>query len=160
VTPVDPAAPSVSGDPPPGITPIPKDAHQIVLFDGTCGFCDASVQWLLDKDRPGVLRFAPLQGPSCAALRAAGAPIPSDMDTVVLLTRAPSGWRAHLRSDAAVEICARLPAPWRHLAALRWVPRPLRDLGYRAVAAVRYRIWGRVDACRLPAPDEAARFLP
>ena len=30
---------------------------------------------------------------------------------------------------------------------------------YRLVARVRYRIWGKTDACELPAPDERALFL-
>jgi len=33
-------------------------------------------------------------------------------------------------------------------------------LGYRLVAANRYRMFGRKDACRLPTPDERERFLP
>jgi len=27
------------------------------------------------------------------------------------------------------------------------------------MAAVRYRIWGKHDTCRIPSPEEAARFL-
>ena len=46
---------------------------QLVLFDGVCGFCDLTVQWLLQHDRASVLRFAPLQGPTAAALRLRGA---------------------------------------------------------------------------------------
>lgn len=36
----------------------------------------------------------------------------------------------------------------------------LLDLGYRVVARVRYRLFGRLDACRLPSGDEKVRFLP
>jgi predicted DCC family thiol-disulfide oxidoreductase YuxK len=39
------------------------------------------------------------------------------------------------------------------------MPRPLRDLGYDLVASNRYRIFGKLDACRLPSPEERARFL-
>ena len=34
----------------------------LLLYDGTCGFCAASVQWVLRHDRRGTLLFAPLQG--------------------------------------------------------------------------------------------------
>lgn len=32
-----------------------------LLYDGTCGLCDRSVQWLLRRDRRGALRFARLE---------------------------------------------------------------------------------------------------
>ena len=64
-----------------------------------------------------------------------------------------------LRSRGILSACAQLdPAPgW--LPWLRLVPRPLADLGYRLFARVRYRLFGRRDACRVPAPEERARFL-
>jgi predicted DCC family thiol-disulfide oxidoreductase YuxK len=43
---------------------------------------------------------------------------------------------------------------------MRWFPGFLMNIGYRFVAAIRYRIWGRADACELPSPEQRARFLP
>ena len=40
------------------------------------------------------------------------------------------------------------------------IPKPLRNVAYRAVAKVRYRVWGRKESCRMPSPDERERFLP
>ena len=40
----------------------------IVLYDGTCGLCHRSVQWLSRRDR-GQLWYAPLQGETAAALQ-------------------------------------------------------------------------------------------
>ena len=42
---------------------------------------------------------------------------------------------------------------------LRLVPRGWRDAAYRALARNRYRWFGRHEACYLPAPEQAARFL-
>ena len=33
----------------------------LVLFDGACNFCNASVNFVLDRDVRGILRFASLQ---------------------------------------------------------------------------------------------------
>ena len=129
---------------------------RLVLFDGECGFCDASVQWLLDHDVHGRLCFSPLQGKTASALRASGA-WPEGLDSIVYVE---DGERLSWRSTAAVRIARVLPWPWRILSALWLVPWPIRELGYRLVAAVRYRIWGRRDACRLPESTEAGRFLP
>jgi len=33
----------------------------VVLFDGVCNFCDASVNFVIEHDREGYFTFAPLQ---------------------------------------------------------------------------------------------------
>ncbi|HEY7723742.1 MAG TPA: DCC1-like thiol-disulfide oxidoreductase family protein, partial [Anaeromyxobacteraceae bacterium] len=57
---------------------------RIVLYDGACALCTGSVAWLVARDRGGLLRFAPLQGPTAARLRARDARIPAGLDGVVL----------------------------------------------------------------------------
>jgi predicted DCC family thiol-disulfide oxidoreductase YuxK len=129
----------------------------IVLFDGQCGFCDGFVRWLLERDARGALRFAPLQGETAAELRAHHSEIPREHDTVVFVeTR---GERVSLRSDAVLRILSLVDGPWRHIAILRWIPRILRDLPYRVFVRLRYRVFGRLDACPIPSPEEASRFL-
>ena len=33
----------------------------VLLYDGTCGFCNASVQFIIARDRRRTMKFAPLQ---------------------------------------------------------------------------------------------------
>lgn len=132
----------------------------LVLYDGTCGFCDAWVQWLLARDASQRLTFAPLQGSAAAAARSRHPSVPADTTTVVLVEQGPDGAEVvHLRSAAFFRICAVLPMPWRALSWLAAVPRPVADLGYACFARHRYRVFGRVDGCRVPKPEERARFL-
>jgi predicted DCC family thiol-disulfide oxidoreductase YuxK len=140
----------------PARTDPPPDPRYLVLYDGVCGLCDHSVQFLLRVDRRRVLMFTPLQGETAAALRARHPEIPADLDTVVYI----EDGRVHLRSRAFVRLARQLPYPWRALSWLWVVPRPLADLVYRLVARVRYRLFGKFDTCRVPSPDERARFLP
>lgn len=128
----------------------------IVLYDGDCGFCARSVQWILAHERDHAIRFAPLQGETAARLRTRYPRIPTTVDSVVYV----ADGRAHLRSQAILHAARHLRAPWRWSHALRWIPGPIFDLGYRLIAAVRYRIWGHADACQLVAPDQRSRFLP
>ena len=128
----------------------------LVLFDGHCGLCDASVNWLLAHDPHEKLCFAPLQGETAERVRAV-ASLPRDVDSVIFVEAAD---RVSWRSTAVVRICRVLPWPWRLLSFFWWVPWPLRDVAYRSIAVIRYRVWGRHDACRLPTGDEARRFLP
>ena len=128
----------------------------LVLYDGTCGLCARSVRWILRHEADHELRFAPLQGETTDALRATYPNIPQSLDSVVLI----AGGKAHLRSKAFLHLGKHLRAPWRWAYAFRWLPGFVLNLGYRLIAAIRYRIWGRVDACELPSPEQRARFLP
>jgi predicted DCC family thiol-disulfide oxidoreductase YuxK len=57
-------------------------------------------------------------------------------------------------------LLAELPRPWPWVATgLRWIPLPLRDSGYRLVARWRYRLWGRLESCPVPTPEQRERFL-
>ena len=132
---------------------------RLVLFDGVCGFCDAAVRWLLAHDPGGRFHLAPLQGTSAAALRARHRDFPDEGETLVYVERDGGSERLYLRSDAVLRIFAELPGPWRWLAPLRVLPRALRDALYTAFARIRYRVFGKLDSCRVPAPEERARFL-
>jgi predicted DCC family thiol-disulfide oxidoreductase YuxK len=135
------------------------EPSRIVLFDGVCNFCDGAVRWLLDHDPHGRLRFAPLQGETAAALRARHPAIPRDLETIVLVESDGGREQVWMQSAAMFRVLAVLTPPWRWFASLRVLPRGLCDAAYRAFVRRRYRWFGRRDACRIPTPDEAARFL-
>jgi predicted DCC family thiol-disulfide oxidoreductase YuxK len=128
----------------------------VLLYDGDCGFCAHSVRWVLEHERDHAIRFAPLQGPTAARLRRSYPRIPEAIDSVVYVD---SG-RAHLRSKALLHASRHLRAPWRWGYGMRWLPGFALDLGYRLVAATRYRIWGHGDACQMATAEQRARFLP
>lgn len=132
--------------------PLPNN---LVLYDGVCGLCNRFVQHLLVRDRSGVLKFAPLQGTTAGAVRNQHPSLPRELSTVAYLQNG----RLLLRSRAVFAIWQDLGGGWRILAGFRFLPRFLTDLGYRAVAAVRYRIWGKLDSCQVPDPDQAERFF-
>jgi predicted DCC family thiol-disulfide oxidoreductase YuxK len=146
----------VSGDVSEASAPAPELRDPLVLYDGDCGFCAKSVRWILAHERDHEIRFAPLQGTTAAGLRARYPQIPAAIDTMVYV----SGGRAYVRSRGMLHAARHLRAPWRWAHALRWFPSFVLDLGYRAIAAVRFRIWGHADACQLVTPEQRARFLP
>jgi len=138
----------------------------VVLFDGVCNFCDASVNFIIDHDREGYFKFAPLQ--SEAGMRLAneyglGSKVANSgandgskpIDSVILI----EDGRAFTYSTAALHISRRLGKPWSWLYAFIVVPVPIRDFFYRLFAKYRYRIFGRKDECMLPTPEVRARFL-
>ena len=134
---------------------IPAVGGPVVLYDGTCGLCDRSVQLILRHDRRGRFRFAALQSDvGRALLERHGLPVDA-LDTVVLV----EDGRAFVKSSAALGIARWMDAPWPALRVLAVIPRAVRDFFYDRLAKNRYRIFGRVDACMLPPPEVRARFL-
>jgi predicted DCC family thiol-disulfide oxidoreductase YuxK len=127
----------------------------VVLYDGACGLCHRAVQFLLARDG-GRLWYAPLQGETAAALRAEHPQIPEVLATLVFVDRG----RVHMRSKAVLYAARHLTRPWRWLALLRWVPAFLLDLPYRLIARIRYRVWGKYDACVRPTAKNLAHLLP
>jgi predicted DCC family thiol-disulfide oxidoreductase YuxK len=133
----------------------PAHHHPIVLFDGVCNFCNASVNFIIAREPRGRLRFAALQSEAGRALlREHG--LPGDFMTSLVLIE---GGRAFTDSTGALAIAAHLRPPWNWLRLLRVVPRFARDAAYRFVGRHRYRWFGRREACRVPTPAERARFL-
>jgi predicted DCC family thiol-disulfide oxidoreductase YuxK len=137
-----------------------REPEHLVLYDGECGFCQRTVRWILAADTSGRFRFAPLQGPTAAAIRARHPGLPGDPDTVLYVDRSREPERVFVRSEAVFRIADQLPRAPAWLDAVRRLPRWLTDVGYRLVARSR-RLLSRMRAdCPLPAPAERARFLP
>ncbi len=129
--------------------------RNVVFFDGVCGLCNWSVDFILSRDRRRTIRFSPLQGETAARW----IPNPeSQLSTFVWLDH---DGRIFVRSAAAVRVLRQLGGVWSFLAALLWiVPLPLRDIVYRIIATNRFRLFGKKATCRLPTPAERERFLP
>ena len=134
----------------------------VLLFDGECGFCRRLVRLLLRLDPGARLAFAPLQSPPAQAfLRAQGLP-PDAGNSLVFIPdwHRPAPGAYQLRTDGVLHALATLRGPWRLLAPLRVIPRPLRDALYRAVARHRHALGG--DPAPWPPPHaiSSRRFLP
>lgn len=127
----------------------------VIVFDGVCVLCSRWVDFLLRFDRRGHYRFAAMQGSHGRQLLAAHGLDPDDPLSFLLVEHG----RAWTDTAAIVRVLCGLGGVWRLAAVLRWLPRGMRDRGYRWLARNRYRWFGRREHCRLPDPQQAKRFL-
>lgn len=138
------------------------DRSPILLYDGSCGFCARSVQFVLDHERDRrSLRFARLEGPLGESLRARR-PDLKTVDSVLWFEPrgADSDGEVFARSAAVLRVLRYLGGRWRGAATVsEIVPRPIRDWVYDVVARYRKRILKRSPSCLLPTPEQRARFL-
>ena len=135
--------------------------RHVVLYDGDCGFCHASVQWLLRLDSRGGFAYAALQGETAERLRTAHPELPHDLDSVVLVESfGRPAERVWWRSHAVFRICSLLGGVYALPGLLRFLPRRLTDYLYNQLARVRHRLMPAPESCQLPSEAQAARFLP
>lgn len=127
----------------------------IVLFDGICILCNAGVDFLLRRDRKGIIRFAAMQSDAGRRLGAAYGLVTENPDSFYVI----DGDRVFERSQATLHLVRYLGWPWRLALAFALVPRSLRDHAYNVLARNRYRWFGQRQTCRLPTPGERNRFL-
>jgi len=127
----------------------------VVLFDGTCAFCERSVIFIANRDPHGYFRFGASQSPQAEALLKPFGVTREAARSIILI----EGGQVYLRSTASLRIAARLTAPWSALGILLWVPTPIRDAAYRLVALIRHRLAGRSNACEIPPPEIRARLI-
>jgi predicted DCC family thiol-disulfide oxidoreductase YuxK len=133
-----------------------SEIKTVLLFDGVCNLCNRSINWIIDRDPASRIRFLPLQSPAGRALAARAGLDPEVLTTMVAIR----GGTVLLRSGAALHVGTQLDTPLALAAKVaKMIPVVLRDAGYRLVARSRYAAFGKLDACRVPTPELASRFL-
>jgi predicted DCC family thiol-disulfide oxidoreductase YuxK len=129
--------------------------HAIVLFDGVCNLCNATVNFVIDHDPADYFQFASQQSPAGQALLRQFDLSDNLLQTIVLIENG----RAHLRSDAALRVARHLRGWPRAFSLGIVIPQFLRDAIYDFIAGHRYGWFGRLEACRMPSAKLKARFL-
>ncbi len=127
----------------------------VILFDGVCNLCNASVNWIIDRDKKNIFLFASLQSAyGIETVNKFG--LSGDyMDTVILR----DADKIYTRSDAVLHIVKLLGGVYSLIYVFRIIPRFMRDAVYNFIARNRYRWFGKRDSCRMPTPELKAKFL-
>lgn len=135
--------------------------HFILFYDGECGFCNKSVQFVLRHDRRDRFLFATLQGPFANQILPKHQKDPRDLNTMYLLINQGEPTESVLaKSSAVARVLKELGGAWKVFGLLMGaLPRSIRDWGYDVVARNRYRIAGKGDACPIPSPKDRTKFL-
>ncbi len=124
----------------------------IVIYDGNCGFCSRTVQFVLKNGDESIL-FTPLDSDTAKKIFNEQGRVEPDMETFYFYEK------GHLyeRSRAAFRLSAYLKFPYSGLAVLKWIPSVLTDPFYNLIARNRKKLAG--ESCLLPAQEEHKRFI-
>jgi predicted DCC family thiol-disulfide oxidoreductase YuxK len=124
-------------------------SHPVILFDGVCNLCNASVQYVIKHDKKRLFRFASLQslfGESI--LKQYGLPA-NIFDSFILLIDK----KIYTRSTAALLVAKKLNGFIKLSYGFIIVPKFIRDFVYDLIAKNRYKWFGKKDACWIPTPE-------
>ena len=134
----------------------------LLLYDGHCGFCAGSVQFVLRHESADhSLRFASLDSAAAARIRA-GHPELEGIDSVIWYEPAVAGAAdvVLVRSRAVLRVLHYLGGVWRGFGAIAaLVPGVIRDALYDLVSRHRHRFVRSRPITAIPSPELRARFL-
>ncbi len=129
--------------------------YKIILFDGVCNLCNSSVNFVINKDKKGIFKFAPLQSDfGEQALKKYGIN-PKDTDSIILI----DGNKSYIKSSAALYIAEGLSGAYPLLFAFMIVPKFIRNWVYDYIAKNRYKWYGKKENCMIPTPELKNKFI-
>lgn len=127
----------------------------IVVFDGVCNFCNASVNFIIKNDSKDNFRFAAYQSEAGEMLSKKYNFKFDDPETIILI----EGGKAYEKSTAALRIAKKLDGIYSLLYSYIFIPKGVRDYFYKFIAKNRYKWFGKKDSCMIPSKELRAKFL-
>lgn len=135
---------------------MPEPAQQpLILFDGICRFCHASVQFVIKRDNSNRFWFCPLQSSRGQQLAKQFGIENIDLTSMILIENNS----VYRKSSAALRIARQLKMPWPLLYVFILVPKFLRNAVYDFIGNHRYQWFGKFETCWIPDDETRERFL-
>jgi predicted DCC family thiol-disulfide oxidoreductase YuxK len=134
---------------------LPVD-KKIILFDGVCNLCDATVQFLIKRDVKDVFRFVAIQSDLGQDIINHIGIDTSKTDSIILYE---PGHAYYYKSEAALKIGKELGGVYSLLSVFTLLPKIISNSVYDFIARNRYKWYGKKDACMVPSAAMKAKFL-
>ena len=134
---------------------LPK-GKKIILFDGVCNLCDASVHYVIKHDKNDLFRIVALQSDLGQTILKHIGINPSHIDSIILYE---PGVAYYYKSSAVVEIAKGLSGIFTWFTLFQILPTVLRDYVYDYVAKNRYKWYGKKQECLVPNKEIVSKFL-
>lgn len=129
---------------------------KIILFDGLCNLCDATMQFIIKRDSKDVFRFVSLQSDLGRKLLQK-LPIEFQLTDSVILYESEKVF--FYKSQAVFEIVKSIGGIYYCLLIFKLLPNTITNSVYDFIAKNRYRWWGKKDSCLVPSKDLQSKFL-
>jgi len=129
------------------------EERNIIFYDGECGFCQATIQFLLDHDKKGTIHYASIQSVfTVNFFKQIGEDQP-DLSTFYFFVNG----ELKSKSSGALSVVKYLSLPFPFLVIFKIIPRFIRDFVYNIISRNRLKLAS--NSCRIPTPEEKKRFI-
>lgn len=127
----------------------------VILFDGVCKLCNSWSLFIINVDVQQHFTLCSVQSPEGQSILT-HFNMPTDhFDTMLLV----QGNQYFEKSDAFLNVVAKLKFPWRVLSIFNILPKCIRNWFYDRIALNRYFLFGKYEMCILPNKENEQRFL-
>ena len=134
---------------------LPKN-KQLVLFDGVCNFCNASILKIIKMDKKNIFMFASLQSEVGKEITNHFNIDTKTVDSIILVE---SDSKYYIKATAALKIGKHFRGLWQ-LFQIFWIlPTSFRDFFYNYIAKNRYKWFGKKESCMIPTPELKSKFI-
>jgi len=123
---------------------------QVIIFDGVCGLCNKSVDILIKIDKEKIFTYTSLQGEYVKTLD-----LEPDIDSIIFY----EDGTVYYKSTAILKIFKSLGGLWKITVVFFLIPRVIRDFIYDIIAKYRYKVFGKMESCRMPKESEVDLFI-
>ena len=127
----------------------------IIIFDGICNLCNATVQFLINRDKRNIFKFVSMQSDIAKQIFKEYNINFKNLDTIIFIEKNDF----YIKSDAILRIFKKLNYPWKVFYFLKFIPKFIRDRIYDIVANNRYNWFGRRNTCMIPSNETKSKFL-
>lgn len=134
---------------------LPKD-KKIVLFDGICNLCDASIQYIFKNDKKDRFRFVPLQSELGKKILNHIGIDPNKVDSIILYEPEKA---YYTKASAVIQIAKTLGGLNSLLQLFDFFPKNLNNSIYDYIARNRYKWYGKKETCIIPTKVLLDKFL-
>ena len=128
----------------------------LVLFDGVCNLCNASVQYIIKHDKKDRFRFTAIQSEIGQEIIKTHQIDTFKMDSIILYSEKIG---ISYKSTAALKIAMVLGFPISVLGVFMIIPPFLRNWVYDFIAKNRYKWYGKRESCMVPNPEFKKKFI-
>jgi predicted DCC family thiol-disulfide oxidoreductase YuxK len=127
----------------------------IILFDGICNFCNASVNKIIEHDKKNVFKFAAIQSDAGKIILTEFSIDTSKTDSILLIEKNT----VFTKSTAVLKIAKQLSGLYKLSYAFIIIPLFIRDTIYDFIAKNRYKWFGKKESCMIPTKEVSGKFL-
>ena len=117
--------------------------RQIILYDGYCNLCNATLQFIIKRDKRKTFQYYAIQSEEADLLFSTRFIDKNIPDSVILLTEG----QFYTKSEAIFKILPQLGNGYRLLLVFKMFPTKLSNKIYDWIASNRYKWFGKSDQC-------------